>query len=95
MQQSMTAPSALALPATPTLGWLLYAKRDALDAYVVDATSPNVVGKLESLRIRETGGKVVVTGDRNVTFSVGAELNLPQVVELPDGSRRTYVPASR
>src|SRR5207248_85777 len=44
VQQSMTAPSAFALPATPTLGWLLYAKRDALDAYVVDATSPNAVG---------------------------------------------------
>src|SRR5262249_8210970 len=95
VSQSMTAPAAFALPATPTLGWLLYApKHDALNAYVIDAGSPDAGEKLETLHIREAGRKVVVSGDRNVTFSVGAELNLPAVVELPDGSRRTYQPAA-
>ena len=28
-------------------------------------------------------------------LAFASALNLPQVVELPDGSRRTYVPASR
>jgi hypothetical protein len=89
VQQTMTAPAAFSLPATPTLGWLLYApRRDAVDTYVVDTQSPNAVGKLATLRVRKTGEKFLV-GDATITVS--GELNLPRVVELPDGSRRTYV----
>src|SRR5256885_915030 len=43
VQQSMAAPSAFALPATPTLGWLLYAKQNTLETYIVDAASPNTI----------------------------------------------------
>lgn len=93
VQQTMTAPAAFSLPATPTLGWLLYGRKaDAVNAYVVDGQSANAVGKLASLRVRDAGGKFLV-GDMVVTVS--GELNLPQQVEMPDGSRRTYAPATR
>lgn len=90
VQQSMTAPAAVSLPATPTLGWLLYDRKcDSVNAYVVDSQSPNAVGKLATLRVRQAGEKFMI-GDTALTVS--GELNLPRVVELPDGSRRTYVP---
>lgn len=89
VQQSMTAPAAVSLPATPTLGWLLYGRKgDAVSAYVVDERSPNAVGKLATLRVRQAGEKFTV-GDAVITVS--GELNLPRLVELPDGARRTYV----
>ncbi len=101
VQQTMTAPAALMLPATPTFGWLLYAPRYdrdvALQAYVVGERSANAVGKVETMRLLEWASEAephwFVGGDEQLELYVESDLNLPTRVELADGSRRTYVPA--
>src|SRR5213082_2980050 len=98
VSQSMTAPAAMMLPATPTLGWLLYVPQgDNVQAYVVDGTTPNAVGKVETLRATGTSSvgkrQYVIGGQGQLSLTV-AELNVPTRVKLADGSLRILVSAS-
>ncbi len=97
VSQTMTAPAAMLLPATPTLGWLLYApKPDSVHAYVVDAGMPSAMGRVETLRVDDrsapAGQRYDVGGDERLSLIV-SELNLPTQVTLADGSQRTLVSA--
>jgi hypothetical protein len=98
VSQTMTAPAAMMLPATPTLGWLLYALQgDNVQAYVVDGATPNAVGKVETLRAAGTTAgpeRQYAIGSQGPLSLTVAELNLPTRVKLADGSQRILVSAS-
>jgi hypothetical protein len=98
VSQTMTAPAAMMLPATPTLGWLLYAPQGSnVQAYVVDGATPNAVGKVETLHAAGPSSgaerQYAIGGQVPLSLTV-AELNLPTRVRLGDGSQRVLVGAS-
>lgn len=97
VEQTLTAPKALLLPATLTFGWPLFRGEREVDVYVLDANGP--IGAVEKAAVSTAGGLImplmrrrpkhhVVTRTMRYDVSTDSALNVPVSVDMSDGSER-------